>query len=101
MFNFYKINVAPRSSYGAISLTVFHPQDALNVAKEQVEMGAQILDINVDDGLIDGSQAMTKFLNLIASEPDICKVRSVQHIIANKGRYVVRYCSLHQRLITC
>lgn len=49
-------------------------QEALNVAKEQVEMGAQILDINVDDGLIDGPKTMTKFLNLIASEPDISKV---------------------------
>ncbi|KAG0430912.1 hypothetical protein HPB47_022272, partial [Ixodes persulcatus] len=51
---------------------------ALNVAKEQVEMGAQILDINVDDGLIDGPKAMTKFLNLIASEPDISKATDEQ-----------------------
>ncbi|KAL1466536.1 hypothetical protein MTO96_026588, partial [Rhipicephalus appendiculatus] len=49
-------------------------QDALQVAKEQVEMGAQILDINVDDGMIDGVKAMTKFLNLIASEPEVSKV---------------------------
>nr|XP_037275565.1 LOW QUALITY PROTEIN: methionine synthase-like [Rhipicephalus microplus] len=49
-------------------------QDALQVAKEQVEMGAQILDINVDDGMIDGVNAMTKFLNLIASEPEVSKV---------------------------
>ncbi|XP_077522805.1 methionine synthase-like isoform X2 [Amblyomma americanum] len=49
-------------------------QDALEVAKAQVEMGAQILDINVDDGLIDGARAMSKFLNLIASEPAIAKV---------------------------
>ncbi|XP_075555929.1 methionine synthase-like [Dermacentor variabilis] len=49
-------------------------QDALQVAKEQVEMGAQILDINVDDGMIDGAKAMTKFLNLIACEPAVAKV---------------------------
>ncbi|XP_077536432.1 methionine synthase-like [Haemaphysalis longicornis] len=49
-------------------------QEALQVAKDQVEMGAQILDINVDDGLIDGPKAMRKFLNLVASEPAVAKV---------------------------
>ncbi|EGD78748.1 methionine synthase [Salpingoeca rosetta] len=48
--------------------------EALAVAKLQVENGAQILDINMDDGLLDGVKAMTKFCNLIASEPDIAKV---------------------------
>lgn len=48
--------------------------EALVVAKAQVENGAQIIDINVDDGLLDGVKAMTKFCNLIASEPDISKV---------------------------
>ncbi|XP_063958762.1 methionine synthase-like isoform X2 [Lytechinus pictus] len=48
--------------------------EALNVAKEQVTAGAQVLDINMDEGMLDGVQAMTKFVNLIASEPDICKV---------------------------
>ena len=47
---------------------------ALAVAKEQVEGGAQILDINMDEGLIDGVHAMTRFLNLIASEPDIARI---------------------------
>ena len=47
---------------------------ALNVAKEQVENGAQILDINMDEGMLDGVMAMTKFCNLISSEPDIAKV---------------------------
>jgi len=46
----------------------------LAVAKTQVESGAQILDINMDDGLLDGVQCMTEFCNLIASEPDISKV---------------------------
>ncbi|MFM9985324.1 MAG: methionine synthase [Flavobacteriales bacterium] len=47
---------------------------ALAVAREQVEGGAQILDINMDEGLIDGSHAMTRFLHLIASEPDIARI---------------------------
>ncbi len=48
--------------------------EALAIAKEQVEGGAQILDINMDEGLIDGVHAMTRFLNLIASEPDIARI---------------------------
>ncbi len=48
--------------------------EALEVALQQVENGAQIIDVNMDDGLIDGVDAMTTFLNLIASEPDIAKV---------------------------
>ncbi|WP_394333370.1 methionine synthase [Sinomicrobium oceani] len=49
-------------------------QEALDVARAQVEGGAQIIDINMDEGMIDGVQAMTTFLNLIASEPDIARV---------------------------
>lgn len=48
--------------------------EALSVAREQVENGAQIIDINMDDGLIDGKEAMVKFLKLIAAEPDIARV---------------------------
>ena len=44
---------------------------ALEVARDQVENGAQVLDINVDEGLIDGVSTMQKFLNLLTSEPDI------------------------------
>ncbi len=47
---------------------------ALAVARDQVENGAQIIDINMDDGLIDGKEAMVKFLNLVISEPDISRV---------------------------
>ncbi len=49
-------------------------ESALAVAKQQVEAGAQIIDINFDEGLLDSEAAMAKFLNLIASEPDIAKV---------------------------
>jgi 5-methyltetrahydrofolate--homocysteine methyltransferase len=47
---------------------------ALDVARQQVENGAQIIDVNMDEGLLDGPAAMTRFLNLIASEPDIARV---------------------------
>ena len=49
-------------------------EDALAVALEQVQGGAQIIDINMDEGMIDGEKAMVKFLHLIASEPDISRV---------------------------
>ena len=48
--------------------------EALDIARKQVEAGARVLDINVDDGLLDGAAEMTIFLNLIASEPDIARV---------------------------
>ena len=47
---------------------------ALSVARQQVESGAQIIDINMDDGLIDGVAAMTRYLRLLAGEPDISRV---------------------------
>ena len=49
-------------------------EGALSVARQQVENGAQIIDINMDDGLIDGAAAMSTFLNLLAAEPDIARV---------------------------
>ena len=49
-------------------------EEALSVARDQVEGGAQIIDINMDEGMLDGVHAMTTFLNLIASEPDISRV---------------------------
>ncbi len=48
--------------------------EALSVALEQVEGGAQVIDVNMDEGMLDSEAAMTKFLNLIASEPDISRV---------------------------
>ena len=49
-------------------------EEALSVAREQVENGAQIIDVNMDDGLIDGKEAMVKFLNLVIAEPNISRV---------------------------
>src|SRR5687768_4470447 len=49
-------------------------EEALSVARQQVENGAQILDVNMDDALLDGVKAMTTFLNLVQSEPDIAKI---------------------------
>lgn len=48
--------------------------EALDIARQQVEGGAQIIDVNMDEGMLDGEYAMTKFLNLIAAEPDISRV---------------------------
>ncbi len=49
-------------------------EEALSVARQQVESGAQVLDVNMDDALLDGVHAMTTFLNLLQAEPDIAKI---------------------------
>ena len=49
-------------------------EEALSVARQQVESGAQILDVNMDDALLEGVQAMTTFLNLLQAEPDIARI---------------------------
>ncbi|MFT3936963.1 MAG: methionine synthase [Chitinophagaceae bacterium] len=49
-------------------------EEALSVARQQVENGAQVLDVNMDDALLDGVVAMTTFINLVQSEPDIAKI---------------------------
>ena len=49
-------------------------EDALSVAREQVEGGANIVDVNMDEGMLDSAKAMTQFLNYVASEPDIAKL---------------------------
>ena len=49
-------------------------EEAINIARDQVEGGAQIIDINMDEGMLDGEVSMKRFLNLIAAEPDISRV---------------------------
>ena len=49
-------------------------EEALAVARQQVDNGANMIDVNFDEGLLDGEASMTKFLNLIAAEPDISRV---------------------------
>ena len=66
---------------------------ALDVARQQVESGAQIIDINMDEAMLDSEAAMVKFLNLIASEPDISRVqqhRGQRFACAEPGHRVVR-----------
>ncbi len=80
--------------------------EALTVAREQVENGAQIIDINMDEGMLDGEKAMVDFLNLIASEPDIARVpvmidSSKWHIIESglkctQGKGVVNSISIKE-----
>ena len=48
------------------------------MARQQVENGAQVLDVNMDEGMLDAKHAMPKFLKLVASEPDVAKVRTNQ-----------------------
>ncbi|KAK1793841.1 hypothetical protein P4O66_001567 [Electrophorus voltai] len=68
-----RCNVAGSRKFAKLIMTGNY-EEALSVAKAQVQMGAQVLDINMDEGMLDGSVAMTRFCNLIASEPDIAKV---------------------------
>ena len=49
-------------------------EEALSVARQQVENGAQVMDVNMDDAMLDGVKEMTTFLNLVQSEPDIAKI---------------------------
>jgi 5-methyltetrahydrofolate--homocysteine methyltransferase len=60
-------------------------EQALTVARQQVESGAQLIDVNMDEGMLDSEQAMVTFLNLIASEPDIAKVP----IVVDSSRWSV------------
>ncbi len=59
--------------------------DALKIARDQVENGAQIIDINMDEGMLDSEKAMKKFLNLISSEPDISRVP----IMVDSSKWIV------------
>ena len=64
--------------------------EAVVVARQQVENGAQVLDVNMDEGLLDSKKAMVEFLNLIAAEPDIAKVPVMVFM-----RFCLRSCGGH------
>ena len=68
-----RTNVTGSRAFARLILSDNYPE-ALNVARNQVENGAQIIDINMDEAMLDSQKAMVTFLNLIAAEPDICKV---------------------------
>ena len=68
-----RTNVTGSPAFSKLILGEDYDQ-ALSVARQQVEGGAQIIDINMDEGLLDSADAMTTFLNLVASEPDIARV---------------------------
>src|SRR5678815_1048342 len=60
-------------------------EEALAVARQQVENGAQVIDVNMDEAMLDSKAAMVRFLNLIASEPDIARVP----IVVESSKWVV------------
>ncbi|HEY0719939.1 MAG TPA: methionine synthase, partial [Gammaproteobacteria bacterium] len=68
-----RANVAGSAKFKKLVLEN-HYSEALDICREQVESGAQIIDVNMDDAMLDGKSAMVTFLNLVASEPDIAKV---------------------------
>jgi len=68
-----RTNVTGSSKFKKIIFNEDYDQ-AIDIAKQQIDNGAQLLDINMDDGLLDGSKAMEKFLRYLATEPDIAKV---------------------------
>lgn len=68
-----RTNVAGSSRFKSLIINNDY-EIALSIAKQQVENGAQIIDINMDEGMLDSEEAMVKFLNFLASEPDIAKV---------------------------
>jgi len=68
-----RTNVTGSKAFARLILAEQYEQ-AVTVARQQVESGAQIIDVNMDEAMLDSAQAMTRFLNLIASEPDIARV---------------------------
>ena len=68
-----RTNVTGSKAFARLILSANY-QEALSVARQQVENGAQMIDINMDEGMLDAKAAMVTFLNLIASEPDIARV---------------------------
>ncbi|MDO6476441.1 methionine synthase [Alteromonas sp. 1_MG-2023] len=68
-----RTNVTGSAAFKRLILNAEY-ENALDVARQQVENGAQVIDINMDEAMLDSVEAMRTFLNLIASEPDICRV---------------------------
>lgn len=68
-----RTNVTGSKKFARLILNAKY-DEALDVARQQVENGAQVIDINMDEGMLDGKEAMVTFLNLIAAEPDISRV---------------------------
>lgn len=68
-----RTNITGSSKFSKLILAGDY-EAALSIARQQVENGAQVIDINMDEGMLDGEAAMIKFLNLVASEPDISRV---------------------------
>jgi 5-methyltetrahydrofolate--homocysteine methyltransferase len=68
-----RTNVTGSKKFARLILNNLY-DEALTVARQQVENGAQVIDINMDEGMLDGKEAMVTFLNLIAAEPDISRV---------------------------
>ena len=73
------INIGERANVAGSRKFLRHIQrreyeQAIEIVRDQVEGGSQIIDINMDDGMLDGQTEMVKFLNLIAAEPEICPV---------------------------
>lgn len=66
------------------NVLLFFFQEALSIAKAQVEMGAQVLDINMDEGMLDGPTAMARFCNLVSSEPDIARVGPFYRLLVGR-----------------
>ncbi|MCK5908841.1 MAG: dihydropteroate synthase, partial [Caulobacter sp.] len=68
-----RTNVTGSAKFKKLIVEGNYPE-ALSVARQQVEAGAQVIDVNMDEGLLDSQQAMVTFLNLMAAEPDIARV---------------------------
>lgn len=66
-------------------------QEAPSIAKAQVELGAQVLDINMDEGMLEGPSAMARFCNFVASEPDIARVGVLKAVETITPSFSIRF----------
>ncbi|MCE9606130.1 MAG: methionine synthase [Planctomycetia bacterium] len=68
-----RTNVTGSKKFAKLVLDGKH-EESIGVAREQVEAGANVIDVNMDEGMLNGEEAMTRFLNLVSSEPEVCRV---------------------------